>query len=87
MALADLAGTWHGKGFNLIARPDKVGRKVAFPEYDLSNTNGLPRPVTPKASDFVGIEVGLTMYHDIDEKTNIYLDDLAFGNQRVGCNP
>jgi hypothetical protein len=25
-------------------------------EYDLTNTKGLPRPVTPKASDFVGIE-------------------------------
>ena len=56
-------------------------------EYDLSNTKGLPRPVTPKASDFVGIEVGLTMYHDIDQPTNIYLDDLAFGSQRIGCNP
>jgi hypothetical protein len=56
-------------------------------EYDLSNTKGLPRPTTPKASDFVGIEVGLTMYHSIDQVTNIYLDDLAFGNQRVGCNP
>jgi hypothetical protein len=56
-------------------------------EYDLSNTKGLPRPVTPKASDFVGIEVGLTMYHSIDQVTNIYLDDLAFGSQRVGCNP
>ena len=56
-------------------------------EYDLSNTKGLPRPVTPKASDFVGIEVGLTMYHAIDQVTNIYMDDLAFGNQRVGCNP
>jgi hypothetical protein len=56
-------------------------------EYDLSETKGLPRPVTPKGSNFVGIEVGLTMYHDIDQKTNIYLDDLAFGNQRVGCNP
>jgi len=56
-------------------------------EYDLSNTKGLPRPVTPKASNFVGIEVGLTMYHDIDQPTNIYMDDLAFGSQRVGCNP
>jgi hypothetical protein len=55
-------------------------------EYDLTNTKGLPRPVTPKASDFVGIEVGLTMYHTIDQVTNIYLDDLAFGSQRVGCN-
>jgi hypothetical protein len=56
-------------------------------EYDLTNTKGLPRPMTPKASDFVGIEVGLTMYHSIDQVTNIYLDDLAFGSQRVGCNP
>ncbi len=56
-------------------------------EYDLTHTTpGQPRPVTPKATDFVGIEVGLTMYHDIDQLTNIYLDDLAFGNQRVGCN-
>jgi hypothetical protein len=57
-------------------------------EYDLTHTTpGQPRPVTPKATDFVGIEVGLTMYHDIDQLTNIYLDDLAFGKQRVGCNP
>jgi hypothetical protein len=66
------------------------GNEVTFEpgfEYDLTNTPGLPRPVTPKASNFVGIEVGLTMYHDIDQKTNIYMDDLAFGNQRVGCNP
>jgi hypothetical protein len=57
-------------------------------EYDLTHTTpGQPRPVTPKATDFVQIEVGLTMYHDIDQLTNIYLDDLAFGQQRVGCNP
>jgi hypothetical protein len=66
------------------------GQEVTFKsgfEYDLTNTKGLPRPVTPKASNFVGIEVGLTMYHDLDPPTNIYLDDLAFGNQRIGCTP
>ena len=66
------------------------GKEVMFGpgiEYDLSNTPGLPRPVTPKASNFVSIEVGLTMYHVIDEKTNIYLDELAFGKERIGCGP
>ena len=66
------------------------GQEVTFQpgfEYDLTNTKGLPRPVTPKGTDFVAMEVGLTMYHAIDTKTNIYMDDLAFGKQRIGCNP
>ena len=66
------------------------GQEVTFQpgfEYDLTNTKGLPRPVTPKGTDFVEMEVGLTMYHAIDTKTNIYMDDLAFGKQRIGCNP
>jgi hypothetical protein len=54
-------------------------------EYDLTNTKGLPRPTTPKGSDFVGIEVGLTMYHAIDTKMNFYMDDLALGKERIGC--
>jgi hypothetical protein len=56
-------------------------------QYDLTNGKTSPRPPTPKGSNFVGIEVGLTMYHQIDQVTNIYLDDLAFGKQRIGCNP
>jgi hypothetical protein len=32
--LADLAGTWHGKGFNLIARPDKQGNAPLFLELN-----------------------------------------------------
>jgi hypothetical protein len=32
--LADLAGTWHGRGFNLIARPDKVGGGPLFLELN-----------------------------------------------------
>lgn len=56
-------------------------------EYDLSNETGKPRPTTPKAADFMSIEVGLTMYHQLDMPMNVYLDDLAFGKQRIGCNP
>jgi hypothetical protein len=56
-------------------------------EYDLNNPPpNAPRPTTPKGSNFVGMEVGLTMYHTIDTKTNIYMDDLALGSQRIGCN-
>jgi hypothetical protein len=32
--LADLAGNWHGHGFNLIARPDKVGGGPLFLELN-----------------------------------------------------
>lgn len=32
--LADLAGTWHGAGFNLIARPDKEGGAPLFLELN-----------------------------------------------------
>jgi hypothetical protein len=32
--LAELAGTWHGKGFNLIARPDGLGGQPLFLELN-----------------------------------------------------
>src|ERR1035438_7028030 len=32
--LAELAGSWHGKGFNLIARPDGVGGQPLFLELN-----------------------------------------------------
>jgi hypothetical protein len=32
--LADLAGTWQGQGFNLIARPDKQGKSPLFLELN-----------------------------------------------------
>jgi hypothetical protein len=32
--LADLAGTWHGRGFNLVARPDKEGAANLYLELN-----------------------------------------------------
>jgi len=64
------------------------GAEVTFKpgfEYDLSGVQGKPRPPTPKGADFVGIEVGLTMYHAIDMNMNFYMDDLALGKERIGC--
>jgi len=57
-------------------------------QYNGDGTNTTPnRPTTPKGVSFVSIEVGLTMYHPVDEKMDVFLDELAFGKQRVGCNP
>lgn len=67
------------------------GQEVMFGpglQYNGDGTNTIPqRPTTPKGINFVSIEVGLTMYHPIDKKTDVYLDELAFGTQRVGCAP
>jgi hypothetical protein len=57
-------------------------------QYNGDGNNTTPnRPTTPKGISFVSIEVGLTMYHPVDEKMDVFLDELAFGKQRVGCNP
>jgi hypothetical protein len=55
-------------------------------QYDGNGTKP-DRPTTPRGTSFVTIEVGMTMYHLVDEKMQIYFDELAFGKQRIGCNP
>ncbi len=67
------------------------GQEIMFGpglQYNGDGNNTTPnRPTTPKGINFVSIEVGLTMYHPVDEKMDVFLDELAFGKQRVGCNP
>jgi hypothetical protein len=67
------------------------GQEVMFGpglQYNGDGNNTTPqRPTTPRGTSFVSIEVGLTMYHAVDEKMDVFLDELAFGRQRVGCNP
>jgi len=67
------------------------GQEVMFGpglQYNGDGDNTTPnRPTTPKGTSFVSIEVGLTMYHPVDEKMDVFLDELAFGKQRIGCNP
>jgi hypothetical protein len=55
-------------------------------QYDGTNTKP-QRPTTPRGTSFVSLEVGLTMYHPVDETMNVFFDELAFGKERVGCNP
>ena len=63
-------------------------RRISALLYVRDGDNTTPnRPTTPKGVSFVSIEVGLTMYHPVDEKMDVFLDELAFGKARVGCNP
>jgi hypothetical protein len=65
------------------------GQELVFgPGIQYDGTNQKPqRPTTPRGTSFVSIEVGLTMYHAVDETMNVFFDELAFGKERVGCNP
>jgi hypothetical protein len=67
------------------------GQEVMFGpglQYNGDGNNTTPnRPTTPKGVSFVSVEVGLTMYHPVDEKMDVFLDELAFGKTRIGCNP
>ena len=84
----------NGKSNALQAADPRIwvdGKEVVFGpglQYNGDGTNTTPnRPTTPKGINFVSIEVGLTMYHPVDEKMDVFLDELAFGKQRVGCDP
>ena len=65
------------------------GQELVFgPGIQYDGTTTKPqRPTTPRGTSFVSIEVGLTMYHPVDETMNVFFDELAFGKERVGCNP
>jgi hypothetical protein len=43
--LGDLAGTWHGRGFNLIARPDKEGGGPLFLELNQTHETLVVEPI------------------------------------------
>jgi hypothetical protein len=44
--LSDLAGTWHGHGFNLIARPDKEGNAPLYLELNLTDESLRLEPIS-----------------------------------------
>jgi hypothetical protein len=44
------------------------------------------RPTQEKAQDFTLLEVGAYLYQGLAVATNWWIDDLAVGRQRIGCN-
>jgi hypothetical protein len=69
--LAELAGTWHGKGFNLIARPDGVGGNPLF--LELNQTEETLR-IQPIGSDIPNRGNGIP---DIDMFGLTYLQKVS----------
>lgn len=60
------------------------GSEIEFPEQHLYPGDAV-KPVFDKATHFILLEVGLIMYHPLDSTTNLWMDDLALGPQRIGC--
>jgi hypothetical protein len=45
-----------------------------------------PKPTREKAQNFTMIETGVVMYQGLTQTTNWWIDDLAVGPKRIGCN-
>ncbi|HEX4403601.1 MAG TPA: hypothetical protein VH560_02155 [Polyangia bacterium] len=61
------------------------GVELAWPTKEISPT-GVAAPTQDKASSFTVLESGVYMYQGLTKVTNWWIDDLAVGPQRIGCN-
>ena len=63
------------------------GAELAWPErFVFSDPPTMTRPVQEKATNFTMVEVGAYLYQGLPTTTNWWIDDLAVGKQRIGCN-
>jgi hypothetical protein len=61
------------------------GVEIAWPMMIVAPT-GAPRPPLEKAQSFTVLETGVYLYQGLTTPTNWWIDDLAVGKQRIGCN-
>jgi hypothetical protein len=64
------------------------GTELAWPTeftFDDSGTDSPIRPATAKGLNFTMIETGVVMYQGLETVTNYWIDDLAIGTERIGC--
>jgi hypothetical protein len=61
------------------------GVELAWPSAFIYPT-GAARPKHEKAQNFTVIEAGIYLYQGLPTVTNWWIDDLAVGKQRIGCN-
>jgi len=77
-------------GGNVEAAEPRVwldGTELTWPtKFTFSDPDGSPRPTREKAQNFTMIETGVVMYQGLTKTTNWWIDDLAVGPQRIGCN-
>jgi hypothetical protein len=60
------------------------GVELAWPMTLIAPT-GAARPLHEKAKDFTTLESGIYLYQGLTTVTNWWIDDLAVGKQRIGC--
>jgi hypothetical protein len=61
------------------------GVEISWPMMIVSPT-GAARPVHEKAQSFTVLETGIYLYQGLTTVTNWWIDDLAVGKQRIGCD-
>lgn len=62
------------------------GTEIAWPrKFVFSDPAGAPRPVQEKAGNFSYLELGVFLYQGLSEPTGWWIDDVAVGTQRIGC--
>jgi len=62
------------------------GSELTWPmEYVFSDPATSTRPTQEKATNFTLLETGVYLYQGLPAATNTWLDDLAVGKERIGC--
>jgi hypothetical protein len=61
------------------------GVEITWPMKIIAPT-GAARPVHDKARSFTVLETGVYLYQGLTTSTNWWIDDLAVGKQRIGCD-
>ncbi|WP_426751544.1 hypothetical protein [Myxococcus sp. Y35] len=64
------------------------GTELRWPEtFVFADPPTTERPVREKATRFTMLEAGVFLYQGLSVPTDWWLDDLAVGPQRIGCEP
>jgi hypothetical protein len=61
------------------------GEELSWPEQFVYPESE-PRPFQEKAESFTVLEVGAYLYQGLTTPTSFWIDDLAVGTERIGCN-
>jgi hypothetical protein len=84
---------WHFDGGNGAApqaadpRLWRNGVEVTWPTTMVfADPASTVRPTQEKTVDFTRLEVGVYLYQGLTKVTNWWIDDLAVGKQRIGCD-
>jgi hypothetical protein len=63
------------------------GYELSWPDkFTFSDPAGAAKPKMEKAKNFTFLETGVYLYQGLSQATNWWIDDLAVGTRRIGCN-